>query len=680
MQAIVAPAPAAPVTSVMAVVAQSSADASAPTNPASTHFAKMLKAADKPEQADKEDTATTDQPAGNDVSADSSGSNDQSKSDSNLLNDHAARSVAAYVAQQINAQSTAATQEATVSTLTGTALLSQTVSPQDASAAIDILNTQGTHDSVTSALKNILSDIQTSGVPQTIGAIVSKLVAAQPTTDGKTSPQSVALMQRALKLLQMNGTAAAVTTATAASTTDASADASSDTKDAADNQDMTEISASLLAGLFRAAAPTQTAPAETNKKDTSVTDANASALMVTITPLNSMLIAQQTGNTNNTKSNGDTVVSASAVSTTPVQLAAASQVATHTDAVDATTTDMSSTLDAMIPSLALPESNTGDASQLPPVNLPKASIAGDSAKDAKAATPTATSATTDTSVIGAATTLDKATTDLTQALGRSKQNNVQSVGDVAAKPAAPTAQQPDDATKKINQATGKATAPTTPAASDGVATQTADGKTPVDKSSDTPNATTGQAKTDTNFSALVTQEVAGTHHSDATSAVTTQSTSNTPQPATEQVQVAMTRAVKDGIGHITIQLDPGDLGRVEVKMHTGADGVTQVSFTVDKPSTLDSLARSAQGLERSLQESGVKTDAGNMQFNLRQQPQTLDTGTGHGQGRQSPQPQADAGDTTGNGSQQANNNGIPAAAVIARNYTVNVSTGLDIHA
>lgn len=92
-------------------------------------------------------------------------------------------------------------------------------------------------------------------------------------------------------------------------------------------------------------------------------------------------------------------------------------------------------------------------------------------------------------------------------------------------------------------------------------------------------------------------------------------------PVLEQVHVAIQRGKKDGIDQMTIQLEPADLGRVEVKMHTAADGQTQLSFTVDKAETLDSLARDARSLERALQEAGIKADTGSMQFNLRQQQQ-----------------------------------------------------------
>jgi hypothetical protein len=149
-----------------------------------------------------------------------------------------------------------------------------------------------------------------------------------------------------------------------------------------------------------------------------------------------------------------------------------------------------------------------------------------------------------------------------------------------------------------------------------------------------------------------------------------------PIPAPEQVHVAVSHAIKTGIRDVTIQLDPVDLGRVEVSMHTNADGQTQITFMVDKPSTLDSLARSAHGLERSLQEAGVKTDAGNMQFNLRQQPQSADTNAGGNGNRQSSNQSMKDDAIASIGS----TNAAAISAIATRNYTLTMRDGLDIRA
>lgn len=146
-------------------------------------------------------------------------------------------------------------------------------------------------------------------------------------------------------------------------------------------------------------------------------------------------------------------------------------------------------------------------------------------------------------------------------------------------------------------------------------------------------------------------------------------------PVSEQVHVAIRQASHDGVGRITIQLDPIDLGRVEVNMQTSKDGVTQIYFTVDKPETFDSLSRDVRLLERSLQEAGIKSDAGSMQFNLRQQPQPQMQSDLDGQ-RQPSQQQAQAEEE----SQQAAITGVQNLAALTRNYLFNVREGVDISA
>lgn len=135
--------------------------------------------------------------------------------------------------------------------------------------------------------------------------------------------------------------------------------------------------------------------------------------------------------------------------------------------------------------------------------------------------------------------------------------------------------------------------------------------------------------------------------------------------ASEQVQVAITTMKDDKLNSITLQLEPADLGRVEIKMDT-VEGKTNISFLVDKPETLDSLARDARSLERMLQEAGVRADAGSMQFNLRQQPQEQGESGGKGKG----------GNADAEGTDEIS--ALPGA--ITQHYTLNVKDGVDIHA
>lgn len=146
-------------------------------------------------------------------------------------------------------------------------------------------------------------------------------------------------------------------------------------------------------------------------------------------------------------------------------------------------------------------------------------------------------------------------------------------------------------------------------------------------------------------------------------------------PVSDQVHVAIHQAAKDGLDRITIQLDPIDLGRVEVSMQTNRDGQAQIHFLIDKPETFDSLSRDARVLERTLQEAGIKADTGSMQFNLRQQPQQNLQADVNGQGHPSHQPQPEQADD-----QHAPLSAIGPSAANASNYFLNVREGVDISA
>lgn len=93
-----------------------------------------------------------------------------------------------------------------------------------------------------------------------------------------------------------------------------------------------------------------------------------------------------------------------------------------------------------------------------------------------------------------------------------------------------------------------------------------------------------------------------------------------PVPVAEQVLVKIRDAANHEGKQIQIQLDPKDLGKVDVRLDVGTDGRTQVTMTVDKRETLDMLQRDRVSLEKALGDLGMKTDSGGMNFNLREQP------------------------------------------------------------
>jgi hypothetical protein len=84
----------------------------------------------------------------------------------------------------------------------------------------------------------------------------------------------------------------------------------------------------------------------------------------------------------------------------------------------------------------------------------------------------------------------------------------------------------------------------------------------------------------------------------------------------DQLPLQIQRAVANGRDHITIQIVPHDLGRIEIKLDFDRSGTINTVIAADRPQTLDLLRRDAGGLERALQDAGFKTDGSSLSFNL----------------------------------------------------------------
>ncbi len=89
-----------------------------------------------------------------------------------------------------------------------------------------------------------------------------------------------------------------------------------------------------------------------------------------------------------------------------------------------------------------------------------------------------------------------------------------------------------------------------------------------------------------------------------------------PVPPNE-VAVNIQRAAARGEDRIRIRLHPAELGQVDVRLKVGADGIVRAMVQVDRQETLEFMQRDARGLERALQDAGLKTDSGSLSFNLR---------------------------------------------------------------
>ena len=85
------------------------------------------------------------------------------------------------------------------------------------------------------------------------------------------------------------------------------------------------------------------------------------------------------------------------------------------------------------------------------------------------------------------------------------------------------------------------------------------------------------------------------------------------------VAFEITNRALAGTNHFEIRLDPPELGRIEVRLDVDRDGNVTSRLIADRSETLDLLRRNANGLERALQDAGLKTTDNSLQFSLRDQ-------------------------------------------------------------
>jgi len=106
-----------------------------------------------------------------------------------------------------------------------------------------------------------------------------------------------------------------------------------------------------------------------------------------------------------------------------------------------------------------------------------------------------------------------------------------------------------------------------------------------------------------------------------------------PERVADQVAVHISKALKGGDDRIKIELRPAALGHIEVQLKLAADGHVQAVIAADKPETLELMQRDARGLERALNDAGLKTDSGSLSFNLRGQDSQRDQARNEFSGR-----------------------------------------------
>jgi chemotaxis protein MotD len=74
-----------------------------------------------------------------------------------------------------------------------------------------------------------------------------------------------------------------------------------------------------------------------------------------------------------------------------------------------------------------------------------------------------------------------------------------------------------------------------------------------------------------------------------------------------------------GNSRFEIRLDPAELGRIDVRLEVDKHGNVTSHLTVERPATLDMLRNDAPKLQQALQDAGLKTGDGGLQFSLRDQ-------------------------------------------------------------
>jgi hypothetical protein len=67
---------------------------------------------------------------------------------------------------------------------------------------------------------------------------------------------------------------------------------------------------------------------------------------------------------------------------------------------------------------------------------------------------------------------------------------------------------------------------------------------------------------------------------------------------------------------LTVQLEPAELGRVQIHVERHSDGPILVTLTADRSQTLDLLVRDTDGLHRALDQAGIPADGRSVTFRL----------------------------------------------------------------
>jgi flagellar hook-length control protein FliK len=77
------------------------------------------------------------------------------------------------------------------------------------------------------------------------------------------------------------------------------------------------------------------------------------------------------------------------------------------------------------------------------------------------------------------------------------------------------------------------------------------------------------------------------------------------------------QAFKSGDNHIQIQLQPAELGAIDVKLNVNHDGRVTMVVSADRSDTLNLLRQDSSSLTQALRDAGLQADSSSLSFNLR---------------------------------------------------------------
>ncbi len=95
------------------------------------------------------------------------------------------------------------------------------------------------------------------------------------------------------------------------------------------------------------------------------------------------------------------------------------------------------------------------------------------------------------------------------------------------------------------------------------------------------------------------------------------SASSLPDQTLPSLSAQIARNSAGGQNGFTIQLNPSELGRVDVRLISGEDGTLTARIQVEQAETLDLFQRDVRGLERALQQSGLRLSEAGIDLSLR---------------------------------------------------------------